>query len=323
MPITRIAAGVLKTPEFAHLQQTRAGDLLRLHLRDDSLRCYAAITDAGVPLAYAVCSFVEGTSSLLCTYFEDFVPGTVDQKFWHQLLDYTGFEVLRLPAPSEAVGNIIKAQGFKLVEELWSGDVTPYRNFPVSKHIHSVSGEAFYKLTKAEVERLHQLIWQATADEVDGDVLERRLTQLIPNGMDEVLNRTGDYHYEVFVLREPTMKNKIIGFAYCHKLEPGYIAVGGLGVDRDLRNQRHGRKLLAAVLKHASTLNDTVYATVLAGNHASRHLFADVLKFKQVMSVYGITRYDLEPPVKGNASNGGKIAQERYKQARELLQDSE
>ncbi|QXO09558.1 hypothetical protein pEaSNUABM11_00134 [Erwinia phage pEa_SNUABM_11] len=324
MPITRIAAGVLKTPEFEHLQKNpKLWTRLKLHLKDEDLRCYASVNDAGVPLAYAVCSVTEGTSSLLCTYFEELHPYGLSRKFLLDLLDYTGYEVLRVPAPSEPVANILKGFGFKLTEEMWEGSVIPYRDFPVASNVHSVSGDAFYKLTKDEVQDLHDLIWQATIDEVNSDVLERRLTQLIPSGMDEVLNRTGDYHYEVFVLREPELKNKIIGFAYCQKIEPGYVAVGGMGVDRGHRNKRHGRRLLAAVLQHAAKMGDKIYATVLAENHASRHLFTEVLKFKPVMSVYGLTRNDVDKPVKGHQPKTNvELAKERFKQARDLLQDN-
>jgi ribosomal protein S18 acetylase RimI-like enzyme len=325
MPITRISAGVLKTPEFAHLQKNqRTWTRLKLHLKDETLRCYASVNDAGVPLAYAVCSFTEGTSSLLCTYFEELHPYGLTRKFLLDLLDYTGFEVLRMPAPSEPVADILKGFGFLLVEEMWEGDVRPYREFPIVPEIHSVSGDAFYKLTQKEVERLHELIWQATVDEIETDVLSRRLSQLIPSGMDEVLNRTGDYHYEVFVYRDSEQSNRIVGFAYCHKLEPGYVAVGGLGVCRNEQGKYIGRKLAAAVLRHAAQMTDKIYATVFSNNLASRHLFTEVLKFKPVMSVYGLTRNDVEPPKKGKDSGGGKIAAEiRRKQAMDLLQDNE
>ena len=298
MPIIRLSVGVLKTQEFAHLADNpKLWTRLKALIKDESQRVYALVTAGGIPQAYAVCSYTDGSTSLLCSYFEDLVPNSINRPFWLALLDYTGFDVLRIVAPTEAVGEIVKGYQFKLVEEMWVGNVTPYRDFPVSQNIHSVSGDAFYKLSEEDVKDLHELIWQCTVDEIETDVLGRRLSQMIPHGMDEVLNRTGDYHYEVFVLREPELKNKIIGFAYCHKLEPGYIAVGGLGVRRDLRGKRHGRKLAAAVLEHASGMADKVYATVLAENAESRHLFANVLKFKPVMSVYGITRDEVEKPV--------------------------
>lgn len=298
MPIIRLSVGVLKTQEFAHLADNpKLWTRLKSHVKDDDMRVYALVTAGGIPQAYAVCSYTSGSTSLLCSYFEDLIPDSINRPFWLALLDYTGFDVLRIVAPNDTIGDIVKGYEFKLVEEMWVGNVTPYRGFPVSENIHSVSGDAFYKLSTDDVEDLHKLIWQATVAEINTDVLERRLTQMVPNGMDEVLGRTGDYHYEVFVLREPELKNKIIGFAYCHKLEPGYIAVGGLGVAQEHQNKRHGRKLAAAVLAHASGMTDQVYATVLSQNHASRHLFADILKFKPVMSVYGISRNEVDKPV--------------------------
>lgn len=317
MPIIRLSAGVLKTQEFAHLTDNpKLWTRLKAHVKDETSRVYALVTAGGIPQAFAVCSHSDGSTSLLCSYFEDIIPNSINRPFWLALLDYTGFDVLRVVAPNEAIAEIIKGYEFKLVEEMWVGGIAPYRGFPVSENIHSVSGDAFYKLSTEDVEQLHKLIWQATVDEINTDVLERRLSQMIPNGMDEVLGRTGDYHYEVFVLREPELKNKIIGFAYCHKLEPGYVAVGGLGVDIEHRNKRYGRKLAAAVLEHASGLADKAYATVLAQNAASRHLFAEVLKFKPVMAVYGISRNEVEKPV----PHATKVAAEkRTKQILGLL----
>lgn len=292
MPIIRLLPGVLKTAEFIAALDSRPADMERLKkiTKNETVRCYAQVNDAGYPSAYAVTSFTEGADSLLCNYFQELGSGKVTRQFLVDLLDHTGFEVMTVPAPSPEVVKILTIHGFTLAETVWQGDVSTYRNFPVSRDVENISGEAYYKLSKEDADRLREIMSDAYFGDLRTDPLKRRPGE--GSFFQDVMERIADFRYETFIIRNP--ERKIVGYAQCHRLEPGTVVVQGVGVALEERGKRYGRKLIAAVLKHAAGLGPTVYATVFAENAASEHLFKNVLRFRQIMPVYGLSRHESE-----------------------------